>query len=282
MVSCLKCVLNVALAYKIQNKIIESQTKLAEGWTTNTVFIIKDTVEVENEKCEQIVEEIDKFTGSNVTSAHSVVTHPVMTKCEEIFPKDTCDLDLNKISNKVASEKNNEVITKLKTKVPLADRRMKSINIPSKIKDIQLVFTKRIGRVDPNSPYTCSYCTKQFPTKRKYGAHILCHKRKRCPICDKLVSYNNYTHHVKNHDRSPRICELCGSQYLGSEALRAHMVYKHKDVKYECQICQTVFRTRQARDKHKLKEHGNEPSRVNAKLHIFSTTGDSFLKELGE
>ncbi|XP_073842728.1 uncharacterized protein [Musca autumnalis] len=99
-----------------------------------------------------------------------------------------------------------------------------------------------IRRKHPTSidtEYICEICNERFTTRRGRDKH-------------------SYLMHPAAQTPAQHKCEICGSCYLESQTLRAHIRTKHPasiDTQYICEICHKRFITKKALNIHSKKTH---------------------------
>ncbi|XP_077291662.1 zinc finger and BTB domain-containing protein 41-like [Arctopsyche grandis] len=96
-----------------------------------------------------------------------------------------------------------------------------------------------------NFPFQCEYCLQGFKKKTHLAAHIYLHtglKLLKCKFCDK--SFDNQSARYK-HQRNHKMftCE-CGKVFTRWADILQHKRTEHVSDRYECDICNRVFRMR--------------------------------------
>ena len=97
---------------------------------------------------------------------------------------------------------------------------------------------------DQDKQFECFHCEKKFQAKQILTNHIQSvhldqHKRK-CPLCAKDISLNNFTRHIKEgHNKVKKLCPHCDKEF-GMSNLRKHIRNVHNN---ECVICPDCGKT---------------------------------------
>lgn len=118
--------------------------------------------------------------------------------------------------------------------------------------------------VPVNGQYCCPECGKTFPEeeRRRYEVHLKVHKRKKCEICDAMITISNLKKHVLSHTAGPSVCHLCGATCKNHDSLRGHLYYTHSTNEFPCGQCDKVFKKSYSRLLHIRKEHTGKHSQT--------------------
>ncbi|XP_008192073.1 zinc finger protein 112 isoform X2 [Tribolium castaneum] len=256
-ISCLKCLLNMKLAFNIQQKFLRSDEKLKE-------FAILNNVEVKLEVEEELLLEMNSINvGAETDSCPS-----------------SCIVCGNKVDEKLLAKHIQQHFDKYKSHIhvnhPQTSHKCLHCGASFRYKSLYNVHLsqahktcrKRPKREASLGPFTCKECEKQFTCKRKFNSHT--HRRKKCPICGAQITISNFRKHTLNHSSGPQICELCGATLSNLESLRGHLTYTHSSQIFNCDKCGKVFHKRYTYQLH-LKKHAGEKS------HVCETCGKAFF-----
>ncbi|XP_051170854.1 zinc finger protein 3 homolog isoform X7 [Leptopilina boulardi] len=110
------------------------------------------------------------------------------------------------------------------------------------------------------SPFTCSYCGKQYKVKGDLSNHVrLYHEEKSlvCDICGKSCSNSNslYTHKKRIHYTPNYKCLICKRSMVTQENLDRHMLTQHS--RFVCEECGKTFSTKVILQRHIQSVHNN-------------------------
>ncbi|KAJ8951669.1 hypothetical protein NQ318_012210 [Aromia moschata] len=90
--------------------------------------------------------------------------------------------------------------------------------------------------------YDCPYCKRKFKSEEKSLLHIKTHNKKECPICHVKITPNFKVHNPTS--------------------LRSHIYYTHSTRKYSCKYCKKVFKKSYDLPLHIKKEHTGQRDHV--------------------
>lgn len=138
----------------------------------------------------------------------------------------------------------------------------------------------------PTGMYQCDYCDVEVKRKSEILSHIrhhialVKHKCKKCPetFSTRMKLHN---HSMKSHGQgvigsveySDEVSEcLTCHQLFSGERMKVH-VKLHEAPLHNCKVCQKIFRSQAALDKHFLNQH------TGSKIFICATCGKGFKKQ---
>ena len=115
---------------------------------------------------------------------------------------------------------------------------------------------------------TCEVCSKVCPNERSlemhvYGAHRT-EKKCICEFCNQAFNNNStlkiHKQHVHLGGRKFKFkCTLCmAGKYQTEEKLQQHMLDCHSGIEYKCDLCPVTCHTKQLRDDHWNRAHGEK------------------------
>ena len=101
----------------------------------------------------------------------------------------------------------------------------------------------------------CSFCEFVSTTEAGLASHLRKHKgasEYKCEDCEKSFhnSHHLFKHSLKRHNGVK--CNKCENRYLSFTTYRRHVKIEHEGLRYECMLCDKVFRNGEG-----LKNHRN-------------------------
>ncbi|KAK9886600.1 hypothetical protein WA026_017523 [Henosepilachna vigintioctopunctata] len=103
------------------------------------------------------------------------------------------------------------------------------------------------------SPFKCEHCKKSFSSKFKLVRHMLIHSDRKpfsCTVCERTFHRKDHLkNHIKVHSPTKKvyICEKehCKKEYTSLLSYKKHSaLHAAQEGSLECQICSSVFRTK--------------------------------------
>ncbi|RZB39295.1 hypothetical protein BDFB_006418 [Asbolus verrucosus] len=275
-ITCMKCLLNMKLAFNIQQNILKADEKLKEVSLLNNVEVKLEVsdLELNHETAAELLFKM-KLCCSSCIICGANVDRNLLTKHvqEHLSDKQACDFCSKSFSN---IEEYKRHISHKHKHCRHVNHKCEQCGATFRYKSLYKIHTsqahikcddKKLKELD-RGPFTCDICQKQFQFKKQLMSHS--HQKKKCPICDAEITKTNLKKHVMNHSSGPQICELCGASLRSLESLRGHLAHTHSTVIYNCEECGKVFRKRYPYLLHK-KKHAGE------KAHICESCGKAFL-----
>ncbi|RZC40434.1 hypothetical protein BDFB_001415, partial [Asbolus verrucosus] len=276
-VICVKCQLNLKLAYNIQQNMIKANEKLIgrhiikqETYSIelNEVMIkeeknaednLKDFIQLCNNHC---------FICGLITDRKSINNH-----MEQHFNQEqNCDLCDKSFCNIQSYRKH-----LMYHPEPSVLHHCKKCGASFQYRSLYYMHLEMVhkraliaGLIPKPASYSCDMCSKTFTSKGTYAAHKANHKRKQCPICHKELARGSLRQHIEDHNDSPQICEFCGATLKNKSCLRMHLRYSHNKSTFKCDECGKVFKKKVSCNFHQKSAHG-EPT------HICDTCGKKFF-----
>ncbi|XP_053685528.1 transcription factor grauzone-like isoform X2 [Sabethes cyaneus] len=109
---------------------------------------------------------------------------------------------------------------------------------------LQIHKTQAHGKIE-DRPFKCDLCSSSFSRRNMLNNHLSTHEKAQCPQCDKILankaSLSLHLSTVHGGQRSARICDTCGKNFLSKNAYEQHLK-KHQGIdtteqKLQCSIC---------------------------------------------
>ncbi|KAL3288777.1 hypothetical protein HHI36_003211 [Cryptolaemus montrouzieri] len=104
------------------------------------------------------------------------------------------------------------------------------------------------------SPFKCEHCKKSFSSKFKLVRHMLIHSDRKpfsCTVCERTFHRKDHLkNHIKVHSPTKKVytCEKehCKKEYTSLLSYKKHLaLHAAQEGSLECQICSSVFRTKE-------------------------------------
>lgn len=96
---------------------------------------------------------------------------------------------------------------------------------------------------------SCRRCGEEFPDPDKLKRHkkrLKCHPPVQCKVCDKMISRNYYTLHMRLHMNAEKYpCPECDKLLVSKGSLRKHMFIHKEPVELKCDVCPKIYRRTQ-------------------------------------
>ncbi|KAJ3650760.1 hypothetical protein Zmor_016840 [Zophobas morio] len=122
-------------------------------------------------------------------------------------------------------------------------------------------------------PHVCEFCSRRFPTKTNFDAHVRRHKNERpfaCHLCDKTFVVNDslQKHFLAHSNQRAFVCDICQREYKHKRVMVLHKKRVHGvgDVKvpervkkHLCHMCPKSFFDRNKLAKHMCSHTGEKP-----------------------
>lgn len=122
-------------------------------------------------------------------------------------------------------------------------------------------FSRHMSTIHGKESFSCTYCSKEFRSKRYLKNHLNLHKNRertfQCGTCPK--SFFSQTHliiHNESHLNVTYSCDICGKSFYRKEGLKYHM-RKHLGETVKCDVCSKQFSTANDLKVH-MRFHDNE------------------------
>ena len=236
---CLKCSLNLKLAFKIQQNMLKAEQRFHQQIP---LVAKKECDFIENTKSEILEQTPQELIKSDHT-------------CDICGKENPSSLMLNKhkynVHQTVECPKCLKKITR-----PSFKRHILRHNDADLLQIPKRVFAK-VDYVPPQpkeelQEYVCDVCGKSKPTsatlkKHKRNAHVF----KECPICKKKVTQTGFKRHLEAHEKrvvraaqkaeqelakkQEYTCDICGKKVFSKDGYRRHKYNVH--LTGECPIC---------------------------------------------
>lgn len=110
--------------------------------------------------------------------------------------------------------------------------------------------------------YHCKKCDIKFDRRRTLLDHIRSvHENFNCTMCKRqFVTQKHLDEHIEHHKNedpsdSKFICSYCGKILSNQISLKLHINAMHKEIRYECDLCEKSFSFKSALYKHRLNMH---------------------------
>ncbi|XP_063927353.1 zinc finger protein 235-like [Zophobas morio] len=131
-----------------------------------------------------------------------------------------------------------------------------------------------IVHTDPSVwPHVCEFCSKRFPTKTNFDAHVRRHKNERpfaCHLCDKkfVVNSSLQKHFLAHSNQRAFVCDICKKEYKHKRVMNVHKKRVHgvgeakvpeRVKRHLCHVCPKSFFDRNKLVKHMCSHTGEKP-----------------------
>ncbi|XP_013416806.1 zinc finger protein ZFP69 [Lingula anatina] len=141
-------------------------------------------------------------------------------------------------------------------------------------KDCDLSFPMLSGLRDHKKAHSfkCSYCEKEFKSKRSFRTHEKTHPEARnflCRYCGKNFTLSqSWRWHEKNHVKilppeKTYLCHLCGKDFVRGVYLQRHIRLHTGEKPFQCKTCTKSFAAPGALHRHSLIHRGEKRHQCN-------------------
>ena len=280
---CLKCCLNLKLAFTIQQNMLRAEHRFQERISTlikqeSMKSELEDNSEYLCDVCGKNCPSRDHL-GKHKRAVHVQAPCPV---CGKLFKPATIKRHMEEVHETLPQDKyrcdicGSEKSTK--RRLELHKSNVHGVrNCPICNKKIQGTLLKEhVLEHDPPNPeladvvkklledHDCEICGKKYSSRillkhHKYSVHL----KGKCPICGKEFKKGNLKTHIARHEvekapsSSKYVCDICGKNKFSQADLTKHKYNVH--VRSECPVCKKTIS--QTNLKRHIERH-NDPQTV--------------------
>ncbi|RZC43055.1 endonuclease III-like protein 1, partial [Asbolus verrucosus] len=229
-VMCLKCRLNLNLAYSIQQNMIKAEERFKEKLVS------------------KIKQELDPLQPEEM----EVLMKEDVIKKEPLFKPEPLSCE---ICGKCFLSKH--ILTRhrynhMRKKCPICGKEITQSNLRAHVE------------AHTCSPQICELCGATLKTKDNLRQHIFYShndSRHKCEYCDKVFKRRTHrdAHQKKEHlGEATHVCDTCGKKFFSIRNLNTHIKMTHLKLRpYACEFCNSKFSSSHAMKTHR-RQHTNE------------------------